>query len=46
MRDGDHWNEILVTHPQVQAIFTRNLKETPEEYLILASKYNIPLVVV
>ena len=38
-------NEALVSSPQISAIFTNNIDELPEEYLVMAEEQNLPVVV-
>lgn len=38
-------NEALVSSPQISAIFTNNIDNLPEEYLIMAEEQNLPIVV-
>ena len=39
-------NEVLVSNPQIIAIFTDNINNLPEEYLIKSQAENLPIVVV
>ena len=42
---NDYWNEILVSNPQVTAYYTKDFNNLPDEYLELAEKNNIPIVI-
>ena len=39
-------NEVLVSNPKISAIFTDDLDNIPEEYLIKAQEENLPIVVI
>ena len=41
----DSWNELLVSNPEMIAIYTKNIEELPKEYLQLAEENNIPIVI-
>ena len=39
-------NEVLVSNPKISAIFTDNIDNLPEEYLIKAQEENLPIVII
>lgn len=42
-----YWhNEVLVSNPKISAIFTDNINQLPEEYLIKAQEENLPIVII
>ena len=41
---NDYWNEVLVGNPEIEAIYTKNLKSLPEEYLQLAQEKGIKII--
>lgn len=40
-----HHNEVLVSNPKITGIFTDDINNIPEEYLIKAQEENLPIVV-
>ena len=38
-------NEVLVSNPQITAIFTTDIDKIPEEYLIKAQEENLPIII-
>lgn len=40
-----HHNEVLVFNPKINAIFTDNISNIPEEYLIKAQEENLPIII-
>lgn len=44
LRNGG-WNEVLVSNPKISAIFTRDIDNIPEEYLIKAQTENLPIII-
>ena len=42
---GDGWNEVLVSNPEVKAIYTKDLDNIPEEYLKKAQEEDLPIIV-
>ena len=45
LKEFEH-NEVLVSNPKISAIFTDNIDNIPEEYLIKAQEENLPIVVI
>ena len=45
LRSGWH-NEVLISNPEISAIFTDDISSIPEEYLIKAQEENLPIVVI
>ena len=45
LRSGWH-NEVLVSNPKISAIFTDNIENIPEEYLIKAQEEDLPIVII
>ncbi len=43
---SDWHNEVLVSNPEISAIFTDNIDKIPEEYLIKAQEENLPIVII
>ena len=41
---NDYWNEVLVGNPEIEAIYTKDLKSLPEEYLQLAQEKGIKII--
>lgn len=41
-----HHNEVIVSNPNISAIFTDALHNIPEEYLIKAQEENLPIVII
>ncbi len=43
--NSKRWSEYLVSNPKIQAIFTKDVEELPDEFLQYAQKNNLPVVV-
>ncbi len=43
---SSHHNEVLVTNPKIKGIFTKDIKELPEDLLKYAQENNIPIVII
>ena len=43
--NSKHHNEVLVSNPKITGIFTDDINNIPEEYLIKAQEENLPIVV-
>ena len=43
---NDYWNEVLVGNPTISAIYTKDINNIPEEYLIKAQEENLPIVII
>lgn len=45
LRNDKWWNEVLVSNPEITAIYTKDLSNLPDEYLKKAQEENLPIVV-
>ena len=45
LRNDKWWNEVLVSNPEITAIYTKDLSNLPDEYLKKAHEENLPIVV-
>ena len=43
---SNYRNEVLVTNPEISAIYTSNFDKIPEEYLQKAQEENLPIVII
>ena len=41
----NYWNEVLVSNPTITAIYTKDIKNLPDEYLKKAQEENLPIVI-
>lgn len=44
--NASHWNEVLVSNPNIIAIYTKDIDKIPEEYLKKAQEENLPIVII
>lgn len=45
LRNDRWWNEVLVSNPEITAIYTKDLSNLPDAYLKKAQEENLPIVV-
>lgn len=43
---NDYWNEVLVGNPTISAIYTKDINNIPEEYLLKAQEENLPIILI